>query len=224
MPAPQGLEVCWSTKSLVRPIVGAMSGTGNWSIAEAFGAAVSGGVVLLGAIAALRYLRRADASIEAEYFPCPQAAGLHISPCIRSAGLVRLRLDRENQRLQPQVIVTPVHFREGQEVPGEGQRRPCLKDDYVLDPGEKTTGSEVFIFPVPAPDQIGWRAIFLFTVKKRLPRIDGEFRAWPLKVHLEIKRVRWFWAAQTFVPVPAAGGPAAAGGGVEGVRVASANE
>jgi hypothetical protein len=182
----------------------AATGSPNWTAAvEAVATSLSALVLFVGAIVAQRYLRRADGSVDAIAFSRPGGLVLHVRPCVRSAGLVRVRLDRRPDA-EPQVIVSEVRLDNGSEVRGQAQSKRCLKADTAIDPGESVTGSEIFLVPLADPDLVGWHVEFLFAFQPWLPRLPPQFRKkffwyW---LRTDPRPPPWEWDAETFVPVP----------------------
>jgi hypothetical protein len=77
----------------------------DWAaLAAAIGSVASGGVLVVGALFAQRYVKRATASVEATLFVNAVRIGIHVRPCIASASLVRLHLARGLERA-PSVAV-----------------------------------------------------------------------------------------------------------------------
>ena len=180
----------------------AIGDTGNWAIVEAVGTAVTAALALIAGIVATRYLRRADATVEAGRFDRQGGVALHVHPCISSSGAIRLRLDRSSPDYSPQVVVTPVRVQAGQEVSGTPLQKICFVRDEIVDPGESLAGSETFLLPTPAADLLGWRVEFLFAAKRRIPMgVTLSVRWWPPPwLRFRLVTSHWWWVAQDFVP------------------------
>ena len=169
----------------VLQLLHAPSSSPDWAtIVGAIGGAVSALVLVLGAVFAQRYAKRASAAVEATVFARLGGLALHVRPCIQSSGLVRLVLDH-GAETAPTVSVVEHQFRGGEYVVGEAASRTTFKGDDVVDPGETVTDSEIFLVSEPAEGTLGWRVRFVFT-SRRWPSCRGY----------------WWWAATTFVPVP----------------------
>lgn len=178
-------------------------GTGNWAIVEALGSAVTGGVALAGAAFASRYLKRANATVEANYFSRPAGGGLDVKHCIQSSSLVRLRLDYSEERYAPHLLVTPVELVNGEEGPRRALRKACYGgDQHLLDPGETVAGSETVLVPAVDRALLGWRVEFVFTVRLRRRKLEMTMKARPPTFKVQFLRRRWYWTAETFVPAP----------------------
>lgn len=136
-------------------------------------------VVIIGGVAAARYLIRGTTAVEATASPVGSSIVLHVRPSIASQGATAIRLQHKDGNAP---IVQVVEY--GRHGPAdEGAEQQVLADDQVIGPGETITGSAIFVVNRPGRDVLGWQ--ITFTVGA--PRWFGR---------------QWWWVATTFVPAP----------------------
>jgi hypothetical protein len=85
--------------------VAAPTGTHGAAILSAAGAMISASVLLAGALLAQRHLLRVTATVDASCHPLLDGLPLHVRPSIRSTGLVRVHLVRDDPQLRAVVAV-----------------------------------------------------------------------------------------------------------------------
>ena len=146
---------------------------------SAIAGATSAMVVIIGAVAAARYLVRGTTAVDATASQVGTSIVLQVRPSIASQGPTAIRLQHTTE--QAPVVQVVEYGRDGPAEEGAQQR--VFDDDQVIGPGETITGSAIFVVNRPARDVLGWQ--ITFTVGA--PRWFGR---------------EWWWVATTFVPAP----------------------
>jgi hypothetical protein len=159
----------------------------NWTLVEAYSAAISAVVLLFGVYLAQRYGRRAVPSLVARTFPRGETGiGLEARIEIKSVGLkmLRVRKGRGGDSHRPTLTILEVvdsgatyEFRE------TDSRVVRILEGQVAGPGEIIRRSELFYLREPTPDVVGWRVEFDLDMQHPIRR-----RKW------------WSWQEDAFIP------------------------
>jgi len=145
----------------------------------AIAGAVSAVVVVVGGIAAARYLIRGTTTVEASAFSVGASIVVHVQPSIASQGATAIRVLHSDGNAP---VVHVVEYGSGGPA-AEGASKQVFQEDQVVGPGETITGSAIFVVEQPARDVLGWQVTFTVGA----PRWFGR---------------EWWWVATTFVPAP----------------------
>lgn len=157
-----------------------LAGGPDWAAqVGAIAGAVSAIVVVVGGIAAGRYLIRGTTTVEASASSVGNSIVLHVQPSIASQGATALRLLHTTENAP---VVSVVEY--GRNGPASADAsKQVFQNDQVVGPGETITGSAIFVVDQPARDVLGWQVTFTVSA----PRWFGR---------------EWWWVATTFVPAP----------------------